>query len=75
MVDKPMQATINGIDPDSLVTEVETAKLLHISIRTLQAWRIKLAGPRFVRVGRAIRYRRSDLTAWIEANTVGNAPR
>jgi excisionase family DNA binding protein len=71
----PMQAAINGTDPDSLVTEVQTAELLNISIRTLQAWRIKLAGPRFVRVGRAIRYRRSDLTAWIEANTVGNAPR
>jgi excisionase family DNA binding protein len=70
-----MQAAINGTDPDSLVTEVQAAELLHISIRTLQAWRIKLTGPRFVRVGRAIRYRRSDLTAWIEANTVGNAPR
>jgi excisionase family DNA binding protein len=65
-----MQAAIYGTDPDSLVTEVQTAELLNISIRTLQAWRIKLAGPRFVRVGRAIRYRRSDLIAWIEANTV-----
>jgi excisionase family DNA binding protein len=70
-----MQPAINGTDPDSLVTEVQAAKFLNISIRTLQAWRIKLAGPRFVRVGRAIRYRRSDLTAWIEANTVGHAPK
>jgi hypothetical protein len=46
-----MQAAIYGTDPDSLVTEVQTAELLNISIRTLQAWRIKLAGPRFVRVG------------------------
>ena len=70
-----MQAAINGTDPDSLVTEVQAAKFLNISIRTLQAWRIKLAGPRFVRVGRAIRYRHSDLIAWIEANTVGQATR
>ena len=70
-----MQPVINGTDPDSLVTEVQTAEFLNISIRTLQAWRIKLAGPRFVRVGRAIRYRRSDLIAWIEANTVGQATR
>lgn len=62
-------------DPDALLTEEQTAQFLNISVRTLQAWRIKLAGPRFVRVGRAIRYRRSDLTAWIEANTIGNAPR
>jgi excisionase family DNA binding protein len=70
-----MQLAINGTDPDSLVTEVQAAKFLNISIRTLQAWRIKLAGPRFVRVGRAIRYRRSDLIAWIEANIVGQATR
>jgi excisionase family DNA binding protein len=60
-------------DPDALLTEQQTAQLLNISVRTLQAWRIKLTGPRFVRAGRAIRYRRSDLTTWIEANTVGRA--
>jgi excisionase family DNA binding protein len=62
-------------NPDAFLTEEQTAEFLNISVRTLQAWRIKLAGPRFVRVGRAIRYRRSDLTAWIEANTVGHAPK
>jgi predicted DNA-binding transcriptional regulator AlpA len=70
-----MQAAISRTDPDALLTEVQTAEFLNISVRTLQAWRINLAGPRFVRAGRAIRYRRSDLTAWIEANTVGHAPR
>jgi hypothetical protein len=40
------------------------------SVRTLQAWRIRIAGPAFVQVGRAVRYRRRDLIAWIEANTV-----
>jgi predicted DNA-binding transcriptional regulator AlpA len=69
-----MLAAINRTDPDTLLTEVQTAEFLNISVRTLQAWRIKLAGPRFVRVGRAIRYRRKDLTAWIDANTVGHAP-
>jgi predicted DNA-binding transcriptional regulator AlpA len=64
-----MQAAINRTDPDALLTEVQAADFLCLSIRTLQAWRIKLAGPRFVRAGRAIRYRRSDLIAWIDANT------
>jgi hypothetical protein len=43
-------------------------------VRTLQSWRIRLAGPPFVQVGRAIRYRRRDLVAWIDANTVGGFP-
>ena len=67
-----MQAAINRTDPDALLTEVQAADFLCLSIRTLQAWRIKLVGPRFVRAGRAIRYRRSDLIAWIDANTSGS---
>jgi hypothetical protein len=64
-----MQATINRTDPDALLNEVQAADLLNLSVRTLQAWRITGAGPRFVRAGRAIRYRRSALVAWIDANT------
>lgn len=57
-------------DADELLTEREAADLLKMSSRTLQAWRCSKAGPAFVRVGRAIRYRRRDLVAWITANTV-----
>ncbi len=64
------QAASNRIDPDVLLTEVQTAEFLNLSVRTLQAWRIRMAGPRFVRAGRAVRYRRSDLIAWIDANTM-----
>ncbi len=59
-------------DPEALLTETQTADLLNISIRTLQAWRVRGGGPRFVRAGRAIRYRRRDLLAWIEQHTAGS---
>ena len=50
-----------------LVTENEAAKVLGFSPRTLQSWRVSGDGPPFVRVSpRAIRYRLSDLEAWIE---------
>jgi hypothetical protein len=58
------------IDAEALLTEVEAADFLRLSVRTLQAWRLRIAGPAFVQVGRAVRYRRRDLIAWIEANTV-----
>jgi hypothetical protein len=57
-------------DPDELLTEVQAAKVLSLSSRTLQAWRIRSFGPSFVRAGRAIRYRRRDLNSWMDANTV-----
>lgn len=57
--------------PDALLREQDAADLLCLSVRTLQSWRIRLAGPPSVQVGRAVRYRRRDLIAWIDANTCG----
>jgi excisionase family DNA binding protein len=58
------------IERDALLGEVQAAKLLNLSTRTLQAWRIKGCGPVFVRAGRAIRYRKKDLDAWVDSITV-----
>ncbi len=57
-------------DPDALICEVRAADFLAVSPRTLQAWRSRKVGPAFCAAGRAIRYRRRDLLAWIEANLV-----
>ena len=60
------------LDADTLLGEMRASELLGLSSRTLQAWRSRNEGPPFVRAGRAIRYRRRDLIAWIEANTVSS---
>ncbi len=67
-----MQAANSITDHDVLLTEVQAADVLNLSIRTLQAWRTKRSGPSFVRAGRAIRYRKRDLYAWMDANTVSS---
>lgn len=59
---------------EPLLMEVQAAKLLNLSSRTLQNWRITGNGPPYIRVGRAIRYRRHDLTAWLDANTISARP-
>jgi predicted DNA-binding transcriptional regulator AlpA len=56
-------------DPDRLLDERQTAELLNLSVRTLQAWRQQGVGPHFVRAGRAVRYRRRDLIDWMESCT------
>lgn len=60
-------------DPDCLLREQDAADLLNLSVRTLQSWRVRLTGPAFVQVGRAVRYRRRDLLSWISANTCGGS--
>jgi predicted DNA-binding transcriptional regulator AlpA len=56
-------------DDESLLNESEAAEFLAVSVRTLQAWRTRDAGPPFVRLGRAIRYRLKDLIDWVRSNT------
>jgi Helix-turn-helix domain len=69
-LDIEMAASFRSNDPDALLCEVQAADFLCLSPRTLQGWRLEGTGPRFVRAGRAIRYRRRDLIAWIDENTV-----
>lgn len=46
--------------------------LLAISSVTATKWRAKAKGPPFIKVGRLVRYRRSDIDAWLQANTIGS---
>jgi predicted DNA-binding transcriptional regulator AlpA len=51
---------------DPLVTEKEVGLLLNLTPQCLQAWRQNGEGPPFIRISaRCIRYRRSDVEAWI----------
>ena len=60
-------------DPNALVDEKEAASILCYSVRALQNWRHRGGGPRFVKVSsRSVRYRRSDLAAWIEERIVSS---
>jgi predicted DNA-binding transcriptional regulator AlpA len=49
---------------DSLLTESQTALLLSLSVRTLRNWRVLGRGPAFLKLGRSVRYRRTDIEAW-----------
>lgn len=49
-----------------LVMERDAAELLGVSVRTLQKWRLQGNGPRFVKLGHAVRYDVKDLEAYIE---------
>jgi hypothetical protein len=50
---------------DKLLTEIEAAQLRGQSVRTLQAERLQGGGCPFVKLGRSVRYRRSDVLQFI----------
>jgi excisionase family DNA binding protein len=49
-----------------LLTHLQLAHELQVSLRTLERWRQEGTGPAFIRIGRFPRYRRSDIDAWLE---------
>lgn len=54
-----------------LLDEIETAAELRKSVGTLRNWRCsRLEGPAFIKVGRNVRYRRSDLEAYLQSRRV-----
>jgi excisionase family DNA binding protein len=55
-----------------LLTQRQAANLLCLSERTLERLRLQGGGPLYVKAGRAVRYRETDLEAWIAARVVSN---
>ena len=64
-----MQATSITTDLDAALNENQAAEFLGLSVRTLQAWRVRSGGPRYVKIGRAVRYQRGQLVAFQQAHT------
>ena len=52
------------------LTEREVADLLGLSVATLRAWRHRGKGPRFLRLGRSVRYLPSDVADFVRASAV-----
>ena len=57
---------------EKLLTGQEAAEILGISEQTMRIHRIKGGGLKFVKVGRMVRYRQSDIEAYLEAHTFEN---
>jgi excisionase family DNA binding protein len=53
---------------ERLLTQKEVARQLGISGRTLERHRVTGTGPRWLRLGRLVRYRISDLEEWVESS-------
>ena len=55
--------------PDPLLTIDEVATWIRKPKATLYSWHSRGLGPRAIRVGNVLRYRRSDVEQWLEDHT------
>ena len=51
-----------------LIDEEQAAAILKLSPRTLQAWRVRGCGPKFVKVGRSVRYQSEEVQEFVNEN-------
>jgi excisionase family DNA binding protein len=58
-------------DRDVLLSREEVCAYLRCSVPTLELWQRNGEGPVVVRVGRAVRYRLSDVRAFVETGARG----
>jgi hypothetical protein len=67
----------DALNHDEWLTPVEAAKLAKLSVRTLSDKRWKKTGPPYQKLspgkGGRIRYRRSDVLAWLEGDRTASA--
>ncbi len=54
----------------NVLNEREAATVVGCSVALLRKWRLFREGPCYVKVGRLVRYRQSDLDAFLDAHLV-----
>lgn len=57
-------------EKSSYLTTTEAARLLNISPRTLENWRVTGRGPTFIRLSsKCVRYDEAVVSSWLKSNT------
>jgi predicted DNA-binding transcriptional regulator AlpA len=57
---------VKHAEPDRLLKQSDVGEFLSMSPTTLEQWRLKGKGPRWVRIGRSVRYPLSELQNFID---------
>lgn len=55
---------------EDVITESDLARTARVSIGVLRKWRREGRGPRFLKLGRLVRYRIGDVQQWFDARAV-----
>ena len=53
------------------MTERDVSRIIGMSLASVRRWRLLRQGPRFIKIGAAVRYRPEDVTSWIASRPSG----
>jgi len=60
---------------EELLTEHDVARITGLSVASVRRWRLLRQGPRYLKIGSAVRYRPEDITAWLGSRPTGGEER
>ena len=54
-----------------LLNEHDVARITGLSVASVRRWRLFRQGPKYIKIGSAVRYKPEDITAWLESRPSG----
>ena len=57
--------------PEKLLNEHDVARITGLSVASVRRWRLLRLGPRYIKIGAAVRYKAEDIAAWLETRPTG----
>ncbi len=56
---------------DRLLNEHDVARITGLSVASVRRWRLLRQGPKYLKVGAAVRYRLTDVDKWLASRPTG----
>jgi predicted DNA-binding transcriptional regulator AlpA len=56
---------------DALLNEHDIAHLTRMSVASVRRWRLLGQGPKYIKIGAAVRYRAEDVSVWLQLRPTG----
>jgi predicted DNA-binding transcriptional regulator AlpA len=64
-----MSPTSNTVE--NLLNEHDVARITGLSVASVRRWRLLRIGPRYLKIGAAVRYKAEDIAIWLESRPTG----
>ena len=56
---------------ETLLNEHDVARITGLSVASVRRWRLLRQGPRYIKIGAAVRYKPEDISAWLASRPTG----
>jgi predicted DNA-binding transcriptional regulator AlpA len=63
-------ATVNNV-LETLLNEHDVARVTGLSVASVRRWRLLRQGPKYIKIGAAVRYKAEDIAVWLETRPTG----